>query len=72
LFIPATNFVERATNESLERRRYYDDTHFEAYLKKMKEVNHLLPSSPTHCYPEMVSMVGVIGPHFFDELLLTL
>ena len=37
--IPAKNFIERATNTGLELRRYYDEAHFQAYLKKMKKDN---------------------------------
>jgi hypothetical protein len=52
LFVPVENYYEKATNESSEARRYYDEAHFQAYLKKMKDdaekVSFLYPISPNH------------------------
>jgi hypothetical protein len=62
LFVPVENYYEKATNDSSEARRYYDEAHFQAYLKKMKDdtekVSFLYTITPTHCNPEIGSMVG--------------
>ena len=40
------------------------------YFIRIK-VSFLYAISPNNCYPQMVSMVGAMGPYFVDELLLT-
>jgi hypothetical protein len=66
LFVPAENYIEIATNFGTEARRYLDESHFQAYLKKMKndaeKVSFLYPLYPTHFHPEIGSMVGVMVP----------
>jgi hypothetical protein len=66
LFIPATNFIEMATNAGSEVRRYYDESHFEKYLLVMKDnaekVSFIYHLSPTHFHPEIGSMVGDMVP----------
>jgi hypothetical protein len=69
LFVPAGNYIEKRTNDSSETRRYYDEAHFQAYIRKIAEVSLFYTITPTHCNPEIRSMVGVRGQHFFDELI---
>ena len=50
MFDPAENYIEKATNAGLAARRYLDESHFQAYLKGMKDsaekVSHYLPPFP--------------------------
>ena len=71
MFVPANNFVERATKESSEPRRYCDDGHYQSYLKTMKEniekVSHLSIPNP-HRPPEMVSVIVDIYMEEFNAI----
>jgi hypothetical protein len=75
LFVPAENYIVRATNESSEARRYIDEEHFRAYLKDMKDRNEkvsaFLPHLSTHFHPQIGSMVGDMVTITLKNLLLT-
>jgi hypothetical protein len=72
LFVPATNFIEKSTNENSETRRYIDEDHFQAYLKKMKDdaekVGVIYTIYPPISIQKLDQWLG-IWSHFFDELI---
>jgi hypothetical protein len=73
LFVPTENFIEKATNAGSELRRYYDETHFEAYLKEMKDRNEkvsiIFKIIPNHKIQKLDQWLGIMS-HFFEEYLL--